>query len=201
MRTVTPVVRRAGLVIVALVGIVDDSRAASCARDCVRRMAECRAQQCAGLSAKHCRDQCRAITGCRAGGARIRTLATVVSECQASGGQWSGRQRLEIKRGDCPATIVSPIESNIVRDTNRNCDCEAYGRYRDGASAVVGAAFQRLGVSPDGRTVLFELNTLLEGTNVEKGRELLAGSGLKITPATGLTDAASKVVKLAGGGR
>jgi len=41
----------------------------------------------------------------------------------------------------------------------------------------------------------------LEGTNVEKGRELLAGSGLKITPATGLTDAAAKVVKLAGGGR
>jgi succinyl-CoA synthetase beta subunit len=41
----------------------------------------------------------------------------------------------------------------------------------------------------------------LEGTNVEKGRELLAGSGLTITPATGLTDAASKVVKLARGGR
>ena len=41
----------------------------------------------------------------------------------------------------------------------------------------------------------------LEGTNVEKGRELLAGSGLKITPATGLTDAAAKVVTLAGGGR
>ena len=41
----------------------------------------------------------------------------------------------------------------------------------------------------------------LEGTTVDKGRELLAGSGLKITPATGLTDAASKVVKLAGSGR
>ena len=39
----------------------------------------------------------------------------------------------------------------------------------------------------------------LEGTNVEKGRDLLAKSGLTITPATGLTDAASKVVKLAGG--
>ncbi len=38
----------------------------------------------------------------------------------------------------------------------------------------------------------------LEGTNVEKGRELLAKSGLKIVAATGLTDAASKVVKLAG---
>jgi succinyl-CoA synthetase beta subunit len=38
----------------------------------------------------------------------------------------------------------------------------------------------------------------LEGTNVEKGRELLAQSGLKVVAATGLTDAASKVVKLAG---
>ena len=39
----------------------------------------------------------------------------------------------------------------------------------------------------------------LEGTNVEKGRELLAQSGLAIVAATGLKDAASKVVKLAGG--
>jgi succinyl-CoA synthetase beta subunit len=38
----------------------------------------------------------------------------------------------------------------------------------------------------------------LEGTNVDKGRELLAQSGLKVVAATGLTDAASKVVKLAG---
>ena len=38
----------------------------------------------------------------------------------------------------------------------------------------------------------------LEGTNVEKGREMLIASGLKVVAATGLTDAASKVVKLAG---
>jgi succinyl-CoA synthetase beta subunit len=38
----------------------------------------------------------------------------------------------------------------------------------------------------------------LEGTNVEKGRELLANSGLAIVAATGLTDAASKAVALAG---
>ena len=38
----------------------------------------------------------------------------------------------------------------------------------------------------------------LEGTNVDKGREMLAASGLKVVAATGLTDAASKVVKLAG---
>jgi succinyl-CoA synthetase beta subunit len=34
----------------------------------------------------------------------------------------------------------------------------------------------------------------LEGTNVEKGRELLANSGLAITPATDLNDAAAKAV-------
>jgi succinyl-CoA synthetase beta subunit len=37
----------------------------------------------------------------------------------------------------------------------------------------------------------------LEGTNVEKGRELLAQSGLALTPATDLTDAAKKVVAAA----
>jgi succinyl-CoA synthetase beta subunit len=39
----------------------------------------------------------------------------------------------------------------------------------------------------------------LEGTNVEKGKELLANSGLKINPADGLTDAAKKVVAAAKG--
>jgi succinyl-CoA synthetase beta subunit len=39
----------------------------------------------------------------------------------------------------------------------------------------------------------------LEGTNVEKGRELLASSGLKITPATDLNDAAAKAVAAARG--
>jgi succinyl-CoA synthetase beta subunit len=37
----------------------------------------------------------------------------------------------------------------------------------------------------------------LEGTNVEKGRELLRGSGLKITPANDLNDAAQKAVAAA----
>ena len=37
----------------------------------------------------------------------------------------------------------------------------------------------------------------LEGTNADKAREVLAGSGLTITPATDLTDAARKVVALA----
>jgi succinyl-CoA synthetase beta subunit len=39
----------------------------------------------------------------------------------------------------------------------------------------------------------------LEGTNVEQGRQLLADSGLAITTAGGLTDAAEKAVAAAGG--
>jgi succinyl-CoA synthetase beta subunit len=39
----------------------------------------------------------------------------------------------------------------------------------------------------------------LQGTNVEKGKEMLASSGLKITPADDLRDAAEKAVKAAKG--
>jgi len=39
----------------------------------------------------------------------------------------------------------------------------------------------------------------LEGTNADKARAMLAQSGLKITAATDLTDAARKVVGLAKG--
>ena len=38
----------------------------------------------------------------------------------------------------------------------------------------------------------------LEGTNVEKAREMLNDSGKKIIPATDLTDAAKKVVATLG---
>ena len=41
----------------------------------------------------------------------------------------------------------------------------------------------------------------LEGTNAEQAREMLAGSGLAITPAKDLTDAAQKVVSLAKDGK
>ena len=39
----------------------------------------------------------------------------------------------------------------------------------------------------------------LEGTNVELGRKILADSGLNITPAEDLTDAAQKAVQAAKG--
>ena len=39
----------------------------------------------------------------------------------------------------------------------------------------------------------------LEGTNVEKGKEILAASGLKVTSADDLGDAANKAVAAAKG--
>jgi succinyl-CoA synthetase beta subunit len=39
----------------------------------------------------------------------------------------------------------------------------------------------------------------LEGTNVELGRELLAKSGLAITPASNMIDGAQKIVELVKG--
>ncbi len=41
----------------------------------------------------------------------------------------------------------------------------------------------------------------LQGTNVEKGREILAKSGLNITPADGLTEAAEAIVKAVKGAK
>ena len=41
----------------------------------------------------------------------------------------------------------------------------------------------------------------MEGTNVEKGREILQGSGLAFTVAEGMKDGAEKIVRLAGGAR
>ncbi|MCB9025658.1 MAG: ADP-forming succinate--CoA ligase subunit beta [Bdellovibrionaceae bacterium] len=41
----------------------------------------------------------------------------------------------------------------------------------------------------------------LEGTNVDMGKKLLAESGLNITPADNLTDAAKKIVAAIGGGK
>jgi hypothetical protein len=74
----------------------------SCAADCARLMAECRQTRCASVSRRACRDTCRAVTGCAAGGARIRTLATVVTECRAGGGASTTALRI-------PAIVITAI--------------------------------------------------------------------------------------------
>lgn len=74
--------------------------------------------------------------------------------------------------------ILVNIFGGIVR-----CDLIAVG---------VISAVQKAGVS-------VPVVVRLAGTNVDKGTQLLANSGLEITAATGLADAASKVVALAKG--
>lgn len=58
-------------------------------------------------------------------------------------------------------------------------------------AAAILAAFKEVGFH-------VPLVVRLEGTNVEQGRKMLAESGLNITTATGMTDAAKKVVAAAG---
>jgi succinyl-CoA synthetase beta subunit len=60
----------------------------------------------------------------------------------------------------------------------------------DTIAAAIIAAFKEVGFK-------VPLVVRLEGTNVELGRKMLTESGLKITPATDLTDAAKKVVAAA----
>ncbi|HXJ37593.1 MAG TPA: hypothetical protein VMS22_26495, partial [Candidatus Eisenbacteria bacterium] len=102
-----------------------------------------------------CRDVCRAETGCAAGGARTRTIATVVNQCHASGGTWTARQRLDVHRDDCPAVTVTTVEA-----TTPAVDfglCQIYGDSRDGAAAMSIGVFQGVAVSPDGGTVIFQV--------------------------------------------
>ena len=81
-----------------------------------------------------------------------------------------------ILSNDNVTAILVNIFGGIVR-----CDLIAEG---------IIAAVKEVGVS-------VPVVVRLEGTNVEKGRELLASSGLDIISAEDLTDAAKKVVAAA----
>ena len=83
--------------------------------------------------------------------------------------------KLVLSNSNVEAILVN-IFGGIVR-----CDLIAEG---------IIAAVKEVGVS-------VPVVVRLEGTNVEKGRKLLAESGLAITPADDLTDAAQKVVAAA----
>jgi hypothetical protein len=152
--------RRSLLLVALVIAAPRVAAAASCGADCVRRMAECRAASCADLAPKACRDRCRALTGCRAGGPRIRTLASVVTRCRVAGGQWAGEQRLEIKRGDCaPTTVVEFASTTVPYYVDALPLCYFFGAFRGGSVSSTVAPLQRLGMSPDGETVLFEVST------------------------------------------
>src|SRR5262249_51798620 len=127
----------------------------ACNATCRRDIARCIATQCAGVSRKACRRRCRP--------AAIRTLASVLSECRVDAAGFVGRQSLRIRRGDRePITVAEfgPFEDGGASRAAGFCRSQfgigSEGRW-GGTSAYV-FPLQRLGVSPDGSGVVFEVN-------------------------------------------
>jgi hypothetical protein len=110
--------------------------------------------RCATLApavGRACRRACRP--------ARIRTLAWVVTECrQRDPSALSGRIRLLVRRGDCaPITVATGPEAGGLPDVFGDSCRRFLGETRFGPNEVVGGIFERLGVSPDGRAVVYEV--------------------------------------------
>jgi hypothetical protein len=120
-----------------------------CTKTCRQETTGCARTRCATLRRKAregCLNTCRGIGGC----AHIRTFAYVLSECTLSG----FHQRLLIRHGDCdPVTVLDFPEPLDVPPP-----CALIGSLRLGfASSPIVGAFHRMGVSSDGRHVVFEV--------------------------------------------
>jgi hypothetical protein len=91
------------------------------------------------------------------GGPRIRTVAYVVTECrEVAGGFLVGHQKLVVRRGDCPpVTVMEASAPDPLPDPLGLC--QVFGTNRVGESSPVAGVFQRIGVTPDGSGVVFEL--------------------------------------------
>lgn len=87
------------------------------------------------------------------GPAPIRTLAYVATDCREDARSSSTSQRLEILHGDQPAVRVMDLQSGRWPPLGLCADLGAFG----GSSSIFAAFFQRLGVSPDGSGVVFEV--------------------------------------------
>src|SRR5262245_4859415 len=149
---------RLGLLVAVLFVFVAAPRAdGACNETCRQDIARCRATECAGAGRATCRRRCKP--------AAIRTLAYVLNECRrdAPGMGVVRRQALRIRRGDRePITVVEFSTTEPQPDPPIGVAtqglCHLYGESRNGPAAVVAGALQRLGVSPDGSGVVFEVN-------------------------------------------
>jgi hypothetical protein len=115
----------------------------------------CRPGRCAALPAERAR-ACR--RGCRP--ARVRTLVYAVTECrQHEPSSLSGRIQLRVRRGECaPVTVAGRADEIGPLPDVFGDSCRRFlGETRFGPNEVVGGIFERLGVSPDGRDVVFEV--------------------------------------------
>src|SRR4029453_10575356 len=117
-------------------------------KTCGREIARCVGTQCAGVPGATCRRSCKP--------AAIRTLAYAVHECRVdAAGMRVGHEELRIRRGDRQPITVVEFPGEPMPDPQGLC--RQYGESRNGAAAVLGGALQRLGVSPDGSAVVFEV--------------------------------------------
>jgi WD40 repeat protein len=104
-----------------------------------------------------------ALTACGGGGgeggpvplAMVSTLAYVVTECHADAQGGTIRQSLQIRRGEqAPIPVVEhfAVGAGGVRDA-----CQSAGADRQGFFFTEYGVFHRLGVTPDGSQVVFEV--------------------------------------------
>jgi hypothetical protein len=141
-------------------------RAAPAARGpttCRREIRSCARTSCARLRGQRtfCLTTCGGRVGCPLHGpAPVRTLAYVVTECRDGPEGFSVRQALHVRRDDRDVTVaVTPTLGPVIVGLLLGFDggCEAYGAFRLGVASSVFGVFHRLGVSPDGSLVVFEV--------------------------------------------
>jgi hypothetical protein len=79
-----------------------------------------------------------------------------MSECREVADGLLGRQTLQVRRGNCDPLMVMEVRANTTLPDLIG-GCRIFGRNRVGHASTVAGAFHRLGVSPDGSGVVFEL--------------------------------------------
>jgi hypothetical protein len=158
--------RSSATAILAVLAFVSPAVAAvPCALDCKAKVAACRKARCADLrdaARGSCTRDCRAEAGCSS---PIRTLAYVLTQCRQEPDGTAGRQDLVIQRGFCDPIVVASVAAGAkVTDPFLGVLgglCRSFGRFRAGYRSVLAGAFQRIGVTPDGSTVVFEARDAL----------------------------------------
>jgi hypothetical protein len=89
------------------------------------------------------------------------TLAYVVSTCRVVGRSQIGAQELRIHRAGCDSiTVLRLANPEPVADPFGLCTI--VGENHLGTASPIAGAFQRLGVTPDGKGVVFEINNAFE---------------------------------------
>jgi len=158
-------VHRLALVLVAIVGLSftapRGSAAATCQSTCTRQLEACK-QTCpgSGQGRRDCRAACTERSTCTAPGARIRTLAYVVTECRYAQGLTSWGWKVVVRRGNCDPVVVWEGCCAEVPDPLHVCSGgfrgAAFGGARIGDNALLSGIIEGLAVSPDGSGVVFE---------------------------------------------